>query len=384
MSSPKDVRTSMTPATATPGIGQRRLRKDAGIALLVVMMLAAIIIPFAAEFAYQIALESRTAYNVTDQLAIDNAIESQYQIVIARFQFDGQGNQTDTYGDTWNDEELRSRTDEATGVTLSSTVFDEQGKFNVHMLAEASGDRKAVWKARLVSLIKHFRQDTKFDASSNADEVADVISRWVNGETSRGLVPKPSTTSDRAMLVLEELHFVSDIFQKERLLEDIREGEEVAPGLHRFLTVYGTGKINLNTAPKPVLQGVFHQDPDLADRIIERRDGAGEDAPPEDSSDEEGDAAGGNPFTDPNQILEVEGMDQTRLVANKVIPADDFDVRSNFFSVRIAAQKEQSRREEYFVLERVPGNDPNGPIEGFRHLLCQERTDPLETVEEEQ
>lgn len=355
-------------------------RRQSGIALLVVMMLSAIIIPFAAEFAYQIALEYTTAFNVSDQLAIDNAIESQYQIVLARLEHDGQGNQTDTYDDVWADEELRSRTDEDTGVSLSTTPFDEQGKFNVHILAEASAARKPIWKERLTELIKWYRNDTKFDASSYAEEVSDAIFRWVNGQTSRGSVPKPNTSSDRAMLVLEELHFVSDLFEKHRLLEDIREGEEVAPGLHRFLTVYGDGKINLNTAPKAVLQGVFNKDPDLAARIIERRQGEGEDS---ESSDED-DQGSGNPFSDPNQILEVEGMDQTRLVANKVIPADDFSVRSNFFSVRIAAQKEQSRREELFIVERVPGNDPNGPIDGFRHLLCQERTDTLEELPDEE
>ena len=127
----------------------KNARKQTGIALLVVMMLAAIIIPFAAEFAYQIALEYTTAFNVSDQLAIDNAIESQYQIVLARLQHDGQGNQTDTYDDPWNDDELRSRTDDDTGVSLSTTMFDEQGKFNVHILAEASAQRKPVWQVAL-------------------------------------------------------------------------------------------------------------------------------------------------------------------------------------------------------------------------------------------
>ena len=359
----------------------KNARKQSGIALLVVMMLAAIIIPFAAEFAYQIALEYTTAFNVSDQLAIDNAIESQYQIVLARLEHDGQGNQTDTYEDPWNDDELRSRTDEDTGVSLSTTMFDEQGKFNVHILAEASAQRKPIWKERLTALIKWYRHDTKFDASSYAEEVSEAIFRWVNGQTSRGSIPKPNTSTDRAMLVLEELHFVSDLFEKHRLLEDIREGEEVAPGLHRFLTVYGNGKVNINTAPKALLRAFFDKDPELADRIIERRDGVGdEDAEPTEGTDE----PSGNPFTDPNQILEVEGVDQPRLVANKVVPADDFDVRSNFFSVRIAAQKEQSRREELFVVERVPGNDPNGPIDGFRHLLCQERTDALEELPTEE
>lgn len=360
-----------------------KTHNQAGIALLVVMMLGAIIIPFAAEFAYQISIESITASNVTDQLALDNALESQYQIVLARLAYDGVGNTTDSLDDSWNDEELLSRTDEDSGVNLSTVIFDEQGKFNVHVLAEASPERRLIWKERLAELIKRFRADTKFDAASNAEEIAEEISRWVNGQTSRGAIPKPKTQDDRAMLVLEELNFVSDIFERERLLEDIREGDEVAPGLHRYLTVHGTTKINLNTADKVVLQAIFRNDPDIADRIIERREGTSED---EDAPFEETDEAGGggNPFTDPNQVMEVEGVTQPLLLANKVIPAEDFEVRSNFFAIRIAAQKEQSRREELFIVQRVPGNDPNGEIEGFRHLLCQERTDPLEELPQDE
>ena len=352
--------------------------RQTGIALLVVLMLAAIIIPFAAEFAYQISIESIPASNVTDQLALDNALESQYQIVLARLAYDGIGNQTDAYDDAWNDEQMRSRTDEESGVNLSTTVFDEQGKFNLHMLAEASPERKTIWKDRLTEIIKRFRADTKFDASAQAEEIAEEISRWVNGQTNRGAIPKPKTRDDRAMLVLEELNFISDIFERERLLEDIRDGDDVAPGLHRYITVYGTGKINLNTADKVVLRSIFKTDPDIADRIIERREGSAEETTAPLGGEDAG--AGGNPFTDPNQILEVEGVTQPLLIQNKVIPAEDFDVRSGFFSIRIAAQKDQSRREELFVVQRVPGNDPNGDIEGFRHLLCQERTDPLEDL----
>jgi len=361
--------------------------RQGGIALLVVMLLGAIIIPFAAEFAYQISIESIMASNVTDQLAIDNAIESQYQIVLARLEYDGPGNETDTYDDPWNDDQILQRSDEDSGVNMATAIFDEQGKLNVNMLVEASADRRAVWKARFVDLIKRFRRDTKFDAASYADEVAEAIARWVTGQTSRGAIPKPKTQDDRAMLVLEELNFASDLFQKHHLLTDIREGENVAPGLQRYITVYGTGKVNLNTADKIVIQAIFNADEDIADRIIERREGGGEEDTSTDAAtstaDEQGGGASGNPFTDPNQVMEVEGVNQGLLLRNKVVPAEDFTVKSQFFSVRIAAQRESSRREELFVVQRVPGTDPNGEIEGFRHLLCQERTDPLETLPDE-
>ena len=71
-------------------------------------------------------------------------------------------------------------------------------------------------------------------------------------------------------------------------------------------------------------------------------------------------------------------MDPPLLLQNKVIPAEDFEVKSNVFSIRIVGQTEASRREELFVVRRIPGEDPSGEIEGFQHLLCQERIDPLE------
>jgi type II secretory pathway component PulK len=360
-------------------------RAERGIALLVVIMLGAILVPFAAEFAYQITLEAITADNVTDQLAIDNAIESQYQIVLARLRYDGQRNETDTYEDPWNDDQVRSRSDEDSGVRIETHVFDEQAKLNVRNLAQGSPERQEVWKARLIEVLKRFRQDTKWDVSSQAEEIANDVTRWLRGQANRGNIPSPKTIDDRPILVLEELVFVNEIFEREQLLVDRREGSEVAPGLHRYLTVHGNGKINLNTADKLVLQAIFARDPEIADRIIERREGsaAGEEEPP---PDEEEGAEGpqGDPFTDPNQVNEVEGVTQPILVANKVIPAEDFDVRSNVFSMRIAAQSDASRRDELFIVERVPGSDPNGPIEGFRHLLCQERTDVLDSELDEE
>ncbi len=371
---PRNMKT-VTARQSTPS-----RQREYGIALLVVIMLGAILVPFAAEFAYQITLEAITANNVTDQLAIDNAIESQYQIVLARLRFDGKGNETDTYEDGWNDDELRSRGDEESGVQLESRIFDEQGKLNLHALAEGSPERQEVWKARLVELIKRYRRDTKWDAAGRADEIADAISRWVRGEASRGAIPTAKTADDRKMLVLEELNFVDEIFEKERLLVDRREGEEVAPGLHRFVTVYGTGKVNLNTAHKVVLQAIFATDPEIAENIIQRREGGEIDEDedePADEEEEEGDD-GGNPFTDPNQINDVDGVTQPLLLQNKVIPGEDFEVKSNVFAIRIVAQTEGTRREELFVVRRIPGSDPSGEIEGFQHLLCQERIDPLE------
>ena len=139
----------------------------------------------------------------------------------------------------------------------------------------------------------------------------------------------------------------------------------------------------MNPATEEVLESYFEVSPDLARRIIERRD-----SPPteEDGSSTTGsDAeATSNPFTDVAQLTQIEGIDPQTLQENKVDPALDFEVVSNFFSFRIIGESESTRRDELFVVERVPGAAEGEPIEGFRLLLRQERTDPLEQSDEDE
>ena len=176
---------------------------------------------------------------------------------------------------------------------------------------------------------------------------------------------------------------MSDWIEKERVLEDIREGDEVAPGLHRYVTVYGTGKLNLNTADRIVLDAYWPEDPDVPEQIIQRRQGdVAEDD--DEAADEDEDESSGEPFTDVMQVNELDGVNTAALNRNKIDLTRDYDVRSNFFGMWITVATEITRRDELIVVERVPSSDPNEGLDGFRFLLHQERTDPLEELPEEE
>ncbi len=375
------------PDFATPTAGAAR--RERGMALLIVLLLSAVLIPIVAEFAFQIDVESRTALNVKEQLAIDNAIEGQYQILIARVEFDGIANEYDSYDDSWNASELLDRSEPTTNVRLRTVVQDEQAKLPLRKLVEGSTEEQAIWKARLIELLKRFRANTPFDVSNIAEELADEIVRFFNGQ-NRGQIPKPNTINNSPVITLDDLHFASEHFAKHRLLEDVREGDDVGYGLWRFVTIYGSGRINLNTAEQVVLESLFPKDVMVAERIIERRQASGEgtetESPSSDDSGPDGpsdDVGAGNPFTDVNQVNEIEGVNLPMLRANNVDLARDFEVKSNFFSARIAGSTDNTRREELFVFERVPDSDPNNPPKGVRHLLCQERIDRVEDSGEE-
>ncbi len=359
-------------------------RSERGFALLLVIILSLVLLPFAVEFSMQVSLETRTAINVTDQLKVENAIDGQYEIMLAHLRYDVLENEIDSWDDVWNGEELVSRTEKDVNVALTTHIYDEQAKFNIRTLAEGPAERQMIARQRLKRLLMEYRRDTDFElGSGEAETWARAISEWVGKGAMRGNVPTPRMADGRTVLVLEELLMLPEVHGERfgHLLYDKREGEKTAPGLHRYLTVYGSGKVNLNTCDEALLRAYFAENPDAAERIIERRD-----TPPQEeeedvtySDDEEEEA--GNPYTDVMQVAQVDGVTPEILQANGVDPSLDFDVLSNVFSFRIVGETETTRRDELFAVERVPGTDENEPLKGFRLLLRQERTDILENLD---
>jgi type II secretory pathway component PulK len=360
---------------------------ERGLALLLVLLLSLILLPFAVEFAYQVDLESRTALNVTDQLKIENAIDGQFEIMLARLRYDAAENEVDIDTDSWNADEVLQRQEESVGVALGTTIFDEQSKLNLRTLAEGPQERRALMRARLARLLVEFRKESPFDiGESEANDWAAKIHEFVNKGPVRANVPTPRMADDRSILVLEELQVLGEVGGRDALflLHDQRKNDDVAHGLHRYVTTVGNGKLNLNTVSEIVLRAWFPRNPEVAEKIIARRDNPPEDEegspPPEDG----GTDTIRNPFTDVNQVMEIEDMTPQLLQDNEVVLANDFDVQSSFFGMRIVGETQVTRRDEFFLVERVAGDGEDEAVEGFRILLRQERVDPLERTAEEE
>jgi hypothetical protein len=262
-------------------------------------------------------------------------------------------------------------------------VSDENGKFNLARLSSGNDAQQNRAKEILTRILDLYREETSEDVSLvDAQEIAEKIVAHLKREAAPGQVPHPKTNPPGTPLLLEELVFV-DAKRMPGLLVDVRtKDRKVASGLHRYVTVFGTGKVNLNTAPKLVLEAFFpeQRDREFAQGIIDRRSGATEVEPAPGmasmtETEEETDEETGNPFTDVNQITEVEGLTLEVLQRNLIEPANDFDVKSDFFSIRVTGETMATQRLELYVVERVG-------VEGFRFHLHQERTDPLLATEE--
>ena len=363
------------------------------------LLLVSVAMVVVTELAFQADYELLAARNVSDMMQIEYAIDGQLEVVLGQLRYDKRQNDaTDTEFEDWNSERMRSRRDGDVG--LETRVVDEQGKFWLGNLVTGTDARKARSKEVLVRILDLFREGISADKTQGGDlDVADAedmagrIVRYMTREGASGQVPKPSTTGTAGAgdvpLLLDELLFVdtkdSRLFQT--LLYDQQVKDVVAPGLHRYLTVYGPGKVNLNTAPLVVLKAHFSNvsDRDYAQKMIDRRREApdtsksgGSSAMSGTSSTTTAGSGGGNPYGAVTDLTDgsIDGLNPEVLQRNGIDPALDFDVKSDWFTVRIEGATERTQRTELYALERVK-------TDGFRFLLHQERSDRLLELDED-
>jgi type II secretory pathway component PulK len=114
----------------------------------------------------------------------------------------------------------------------------------------------------LGSLLDEFRQGTPYDLSSGeAKEIAEAIDRFLNrDESGRGSGVERPRTKSGLPLSLDELLLIDGV--TERLLWDFRDPEnpeEIVPGLCNYVTIWSSGKVNVNTAAEVVLRALFDE-----------------------------------------------------------------------------------------------------------------------------
>lgn len=376
----------------------RRQGDERGFALLLVLLMTTIAIIVVAELAYQAGLEILAANNVSDQGLIEYAIDGQFEIALANLKLDKKSTEKDLDAETeaWNGTDLRKRTDG--DVALTMRIFDEGGKFNLVRLVTGNEAQQLRAKEVFIRILDLFRDGIAEDKSKGGDlnqgeaeEVAERVIKYLKREGATGQVPKPKTLPASVPLLLDEIQFVDskDNHMMDVLMVDLKVKDQVAPGLHRYVTVYGAQRINVNTASLLVLKALFSQtgDQSYAQAIIDRRRGqadttgtgtgssmAGSSGSGSGSSTTE--TGGGNPFETVQGLVDgsVNGLTDDVLRKNGIEAAVELDVKSDVFGIRVQGATKRTQRDELYVVERAKAAD--GTV-GFRFLLHQERTDPL-------
>jgi general secretion pathway protein K len=215
------------------------------------------------------------AANLSDRLRLRYVAESGLQTGQAILL--GDNNNFDALTEPWANTERLSRQSEGffENASFKLSIEDEGGRIAINRLVDGDAFNPLI-RDTLLRLLTgdHFRLER-----GRAEDLLDAIKDWLdpNDEVTGGGaesayysgLPQPYRAKNAALDCIEELLMVKG------MTSDLFNGTEKTVGLAQYLTVFGDGRININTAPMPVLLALAEtMTPEDARRLDEhRRDG---------------------------------------------------------------------------------------------------------------
>ncbi|HTZ40427.1 MAG TPA: type II secretion system minor pseudopilin GspK [Syntrophales bacterium] len=286
-------------------------RNDRGIALIIVLLMVSVIVVLTLQLNVSSRAQVYEAANLGDGIRVLYIAKSGL--------FAGMGilyedkADSDTLNEAWahTDSLIEQSKSYFDGGHLELLIEDETGKININKLVQGNAFNNTV-RGILTRLLSQPRFKLE---NSEVESLVFAIKDWIDTDSEvtgsgaenayyQGL-GKPYTARNGPMESIDELLLVRGVTR------ELFYGTEDRPGLARFLTVYGEGQINLNTAPKEVLQALAPAiTEDMASRMDDYRKNPA------------------NSLTDPSWYKKVTGMASTSIEGILTTKSNSFQIIS--------------------------------------------------------
>jgi general secretion pathway protein K len=289
-----------------------------GIALIIVLLMISIIVAVTIQWNRSTRSEIYEAANLSDGIRLRYMAQSAFYAGEAILLMDK--NAFDALTEEWAKTEMLALKSEGLfeNGSFNLLIEDEGGKIPINRLVSGNG-----YNAPIRDFLLRLLTGPYFRLSQDqAGKVVDAMKDWIDaddevtGDGAEGSyyagLDRPYAAKNAPLDCIEELLMVKGVTR------ELFYGTGESSGLASCLTVFGDGKININTAPKPVLRALSAE---MTEDAVERLDHY--------RRDEKNDLA------DPAWYSRVQG------VANLNIPGGLTSVRSDTF--RIAAVGLQGR-----------------------------------------
>jgi Type II secretion system (T2SS), protein K len=346
------------------------------LALIVVFLMTVL----ASDITEVSMVEYETSVNVGKLTRMEYALDAALEVAKAHLVQDAMDTEIDSLNDSWaqpisltlggqsaESAEERASENAPGGVEVTVEIEDEESKWP--LARTVLGNDAEIRKSRefLAAVIDSYRENYGgYDLNrADADRYAEAISAFMGRkEGEGGAVPRPTTKSNVHILNVADLSLIKEINDKD-LFDEINDKGEVVPGLLRYVTIWSYDlKANINTAPLPVLRGLFRpEDRTSAETIYNHRTAQTEEAEKKKKSteakleeqtkgkEEEDDLTGGAIFEKVSDIQKIEGIaSRTFNEASKLM-----SVESRTFSVWATAELGSMSRTRHWVLRRESG-----------------------------
>jgi general secretion pathway protein K len=304
-----------------------------GIALILTILIVSMIVAVTLQFNTSMRSNLHAAINLSDGIKLNCIARSGFNGALAALYADGSSGNVDTLRDEWA---YIGEFSEASASLFDDGYFllhvvDLSGRVQINRLVNEQGGYNDAQRNIMLRLLNF--PEFGLDAEQ-AEDIVDAIKDWIdedNEVTRFGaedsyylMLERPYRCKNGPFEFLEELLLVRGITR------ELFYGTEERPGISRYLSVYGQGKININTADPLVLRA-------LSDRIDEEL--AGEMVAYRRNED--------NDLADSNWYKEVPGMGDISIAGDLITTS------STHFKIISEGIKDTLRKQIEGVVERI-------------------------------
>ncbi|MBI5050378.1 MAG: type II secretion system minor pseudopilin GspK [Nitrospirae bacterium] len=254
-----------------------------GTALIITLLLVTVLMSLAVEFAYEVYIEAAALSNW--QNAQKASLLSRSGQTLSLNYIKDFKNQPYTY-QKGIDVPVEKTFDENGSLTIK--VIDENSKFNINSIIYPNGLTNEKALSSLQKLLEYLNIHPS---------LAMFIADWIDPDSEPRAQDSEYKAKNSYLWSIEELKFIP-------MLRENKVFETIKP----FITVYGNGFININTAELPVLASL-HKDmtKTLAEKIIDYRESF--------------------PFEDKTHIVRVSGLEDIGIQMQDTITTKSSDFR---------------------------------------------------------
>jgi general secretion pathway protein K len=247
----------------------RLIKDDSGFALILTILIISLIVAITLQFNTSMRSDMYDAASMKEGIELTCIAKSGFSYACAVLSQDDPA--VDSLHEDWADQKLLS--------SNSATMF-ENGRFEVRII-DYSGKipiNSLVEGEKYEALLTRFLSLEVFGlGSEDVGNLVDAIKDWVDPDdevTKFGAengyyqaLDRPYSCKNAPLDSVEELLFVKGI------TKELFYGTREKPGISGYLTVYGNGRININTADPLVLRSLSDQiDQEMVEEMVAYRE----------------------------------------------------------------------------------------------------------------
>jgi len=248
--------------------------QERGFALVLTILVISLLAGLTLRFNIAMRSDLYASATACDSIRAGYIAKSGFNYALAVLAEDTGKNDFDSISEAWNDKAALS------GMSASMfqnglfelEIIDHSGRININQLVGPDERRNK----EQMAILKGFLGSKQFGLwPGDVDEITDAIKDWLDPDDdgrAEGAyykaLKRPHTCRNGPIMSIEELRLVRGVTM------ELFYGTKENPGISSYLTAYGNGKININTADPLILKALMNgAGQDLIEDMIAYRAG---------------------------------------------------------------------------------------------------------------